>query len=432
MALLSRILKAELFKITSLNALSIVLKIAIGLVTSKVIAVFVGPLGMGLVGNLRNFLSAAESWGTLGFQHGIVKYVAEHKDDKEKVATVFSTAFWTITTVLILTCLFLFVFAESVNQWLFGSFNYVHIIQVLALALPWYVFSLVFVAVLNGLEQYQQVVKINMIGNVIGLVFSVYLITYYQTVGALTAVILTPAFLFVVSLIYLRKQLLITEYLSLRFFNLSILKSLSGYSLMFFISAVISPFVYLEIRNEMIVTLGHDSAGYWEAVNRVSTYYLMFVSTLAGVYFFPRLSLTKSIKETQHVFWSYYRWIWSLFTAGLFVIYFFREWIVALLFTPAFEPVNELFFWQLFGDAFKAASLILGYQFLAKKMTAHFLITETISILVMYFSSLYFMKEFQTEGVVMAYALTYVIYFTILVVVFRKVLFGRNLALPNP
>lgn len=432
MALLTKILKAQLFKITSLNALSIVLKIAIGLVTSKVIAVFVGPLGMGLIGNLRNFLSAAESWATLGFQHGIVKYVAEYKNDKEKVSGVFATAFWSIATVLIVTCLFLFVFAESVNQWLFGHFNYVHIVKVLALALPWYVFSLVFVAVLNGLEQYQQVVKINMIGNVIGLFFSVYLITQYQTIGALTAVIFTPAFLFVVSLIYLQKKILIREYLSLRFFDVSILKSLSVYSLMFFISAIIGPFVYLEIRNEMIASLGHDSAGYWEAVNRISMYYLMFVSTLAGVYFFPRLSLTKSVKETQNIFWSYYRWIWSLFTVGLFVIYFFREWIVSLLFTPAFEPVNELFFWQLFGDAFKSASLILGYQFLAKKMTMHFLITETISLLVMYFSSMYFMQEFQTKGVVMAYALTYVIYFTVLVVVFRKVLFGRNLALPHP
>lgn len=426
MALLTKILKAQLFKITSLNALSIVLKIAIGLVTSKVIAVFVGPLGMGLVGNLRNFLSAAESWGTLGFQNGIVKYVAENKEDKNKVFAVFSTAFWTIALVVFVTCLFLFVFAQPVNTLLFGEFDYVHIIRILAVALPGYVFSLVFIAVLNGLGEYQQVVKINMIGNVIGLVFSVYLITQYQTIGALTALIITPALLFVVSIYYLRKQMVITTCLSIQFFDVGILKSLSVYSLMYFISAVIGPFVYLEIRNEMIASLGHDSAGYWEAVNRISMYYLLFVSTLAGVYFFPRLSLTKSIKETQNIFWSYYRWIWSLFTLGLFVIYFFREWIVSLLFTPAFESVNDLFFWQLFGDAFKAASLILGYQFLAKKMTMHFLITETISLLVMYFSSSYFMKEFQTEGVVMAYALTYVIYFTILVVVFRKVLFVKE------
>ena len=173
-------------------------------------------------------------------------------------------------------------------------------------------------------------------------------------------------------------------------------------------------------------TLGANQAGYWEAMNRISMYYLMFVTTLGSVYFFPRLSLTKSVKETQHIFWSYYRWIWSLFALGLFVIYFFREWIIALLFTPAFEPVNDLFFWQLFGDAFKAASLILGYQFLAKKMTLHFLITEIISLLVMYFSSMYFMQLFKTEGVVMAHALTYVVYFTILVVVFRKVLFVKE------
>jgi PST family polysaccharide transporter len=43
--------------------------------------VFVGPSGMALVGNLRNFMTSLE-YCHLGFQNGIVKYVAEIKEDK--------------------------------------------------------------------------------------------------------------------------------------------------------------------------------------------------------------------------------------------------------------------------------------------------------------------------------------------------------------
>lgn len=407
--------------------LGILLKMGIGLITSKVIAVFVGPTGMGLVGNMRNFLSFIETWGTLGFQQGLVKYTADYKDDKTKISALFSTVFMLLGGVLLIICTALFVFSSTINSFLFGiNQSYESVIKILALVLPFYVFSLVFVSFLNGLGDYNRVVKVNIYGNLIGLFVSVGLIVYYQTLGALVAIVVTPALLFGLTLYYLQKHFSVFNYFSTQWFDVGLLKKLSSYSLMFFVSAVIGPMVFLQIRIHIMETLGANQAGYWEAMNRISMYYLMFVTTLSSVYFFPRLAVTKSFAETQSIFFSYYKWILSLFVLGLFGIYFLRTYIVSILFTSDFIPVNDLFFWQMFGDVFKAASLILGYQFLAKKMILHFLITEIISLLVMYFSSIYFMQLFKTEGVVMAHALTYVIYFTILVLVFRKVLFGKQ------
>ena len=92
---IKRIAKTPLFKVTSLNSISVMLKIGIGLITSKVLAIFVGPSGMALIGNLRNFLTSLENITTLGFQNGIVKYIVDHKDNnlelKKDVSTVFLT-----------------------------------------------------------------------------------------------------------------------------------------------------------------------------------------------------------------------------------------------------------------------------------------------------------------------------------------------------
>src|SRR5690606_22158227 len=88
-----------LFRIASLNGLSVVIKIGVGLVSSKIIAVFVGPGGMALVGNLRNFTTSAESLATLGFQNGIVKYVAENSQNREKLREIFSTVFIALACV---------------------------------------------------------------------------------------------------------------------------------------------------------------------------------------------------------------------------------------------------------------------------------------------------------------------------------------------
>jgi PST family polysaccharide transporter len=112
--------------------------------------------------------------------------------------------------------------------------------------------------------------------------------------------------------------------------------------------------------------------------------------------------------------------ILPVFIIGLTVIYFLRVFIVSLLFTNAFLPVTTLFFWQLLGDVLKVASLILGYQFFAKKLTAAFIISELFSLIVLYFSSLYFINEFGIQGIVMAQAFDNFIYLLVLCVYFRK------------
>ena len=58
------------------------LKIGTGLITSKILAIFIGPSGMALAGNFKNFMTSIESIATLGFQNGIVKYIVEHKHDE--------------------------------------------------------------------------------------------------------------------------------------------------------------------------------------------------------------------------------------------------------------------------------------------------------------------------------------------------------------
>jgi PST family polysaccharide transporter len=186
------------------------------------------------------------------------------------------------------------------------------------------------------------------------------------------------------------------------------------------VSAVLGPMVFLSIRKNIILNLGIEQAGYWEAMGRISSYYFLFVSTIIGLYFLPKLTLAKSNQETKSLFWEYYKGILPVFIVGLIGIYFFREVLVQLLFTKEFLPVSKLFFWQLVGDVFKAASLILGYQFFAQKLTKAFIVFELFSLAILYFSSIYFVSIRGIEGVVMAHSFTYAVYLIVLSIYFRK------------
>ena len=413
-----------MFKVTSLNSISVLLKIGIGLITSKVLAIFIGPSGMALTGNLRNFLTSTESIATLGFQNGIVKYIVENKENEEELKRIISTVFLSLLTVTLVLSSILFLFSSYWNDFIFGKvLEYTSIFKILALVLPWYVVTVFLLAVINGLGKFKKVIYINVIGNCIGLVFSVFVVWKFTTFGALLSIIIPPSLLFFVAFYFINKEIRFIKTISFQFFDVKVLKKLSSYSLMALVSSFFGPLVFLAIRNNVIATLGIEQAGYWEAVTRISTYYLMFISTILSVYFLPKLAFATSVKATKNVFWSYYKGILPLFAVGLVVIYFMRFMLVKLLFTSSFLPVASLFLWQIVGDIFKAASLILGYQFFAKKLTLAFIVTEIFSLFLMYSFSHYFILLYGIEGIVMAHALTYFIYLTVLVIYFRKSLF---------
>ncbi len=402
------------------------IKLTIGLITSKVLALFVGPSGMALLGNLRNFMTFTESVSTLGFQNGIVKYVTDNEKNKTQLNKILSTLFFSLLLVTGFLGSLLFLFSNYLNHFIFGSQDeYVFVFKILAVLLPWYVASIYLTSVINGLGKINRVIYINITGYIIGLLVTCFLVYFYTVKGALLSIIITPSLLFLVTLYYIFQELPIHKCIKWSFFDINIIKNLFHYFLMALVSGVLGPLVFLLIRNQIINTIGITQAGYWEAISRISSYYLLFISTLITVYYYPKLVIAKINKETKKVFLDFYKNILPFFGVALVIIFIFKSFIVKILFTSDFAPITQLFFWQLVGDFFKVVSLILGMQFFAKKMTAVFIITEILSLTVLISSSYYFISIFSINGVVMAHAFTYAMYLLVLGVYFRKIFFNN-------
>ena len=424
MSLLNKIKDNPIFKVSSLNTISVLIRIAGGLVASKVIAVFIGPSGLAFIGNFRNFLRQAEVFGMLGFENGIIKYIAENDKDPDKRNSVINTVLLTVSGAVFIAAILLLLFAETLSSYYFeGSTEYRWIFRVLALAMPMYIGNFIIISILNGMSRYKQVIRINIIGNVSGVILSAFLIWQYKVAGALVGLVVPPSLMFIVSFLMLMKQAKGSSLLSVSRYDTTILKGLLSFSLMSLVTAAIAPQVAISIRTHIITDFSAEEAGFWEAISRISFFYLMFVSTLLTVYFFPKLSSSGSAEETKGVFWSYYKTIVPVFGAGLILVYFLRRFIILVLFDEDFLPMENLFIWQLTGDFFKACSLILGYQFFAAKNTKGYIITEVASYTLLYFSSHYLISIYGSEGAVMAHTFTYIIYLIILTVYFRKKLF---------
>ncbi|WP_428225214.1 O-antigen translocase [Flavobacterium sp.] len=419
-----RLKQSKLLKFSSLNAINVFIKIGAGVISAKLLALFVGPIGIAFIGNFRNFMNSLETMVGLGFQNGIVKYVAEHKEEPKKLAKVISTLLISLLVTCFCVSLLLFIFANTLNRYIFGIANdFVYLFYTLPVLLPFYLAAIYITSIINGFGKSKEVLYINIIGNVLALVITTVLVTNYQIKGALLALIVSPALLFAVTLFYLNQIFKIKTVIHFKLFEFEIVKVLSQYFLMALVSGVLGPIVALAIRNHLIEISGLTHGGYWEAMQRISFYYFMFISVLVSVYYYPQLIEAKNNKETNAVFWDYYKKVIPVFVGCMIVFFQLKYYLITFLYSAKFIPVGELFIWQIIGDVFKSISLILGMQFFAKKITKAFIITELISLAVSYFFSVYFIDNYGYTGVAMAHTCTYILYVLVLSIYFRKILF---------
>ncbi|MEM5565399.1 O-antigen translocase [Psychroserpens sp. AS72] len=414
-----------LYKVAHLNSATIVTKIIAGILTSKAIAVFIGVEGMALIGNLRNFLSAIQSISILGFYNGVVKTIAKFKNDSVNLSKTLSTAYYLCFFSTILVSFFCYYNAQYINDFLFTSFyDFAYVIKIMALALPFYSLNMMSFSIMNGFSNYKMLLIVNIIGQILGLLVTLLLIYKNHIDGALIAAVVAPSLIFLITLVGIINRRNLMTYIKAEHISFDILKSFGPYAAMALVTAIALPLISICIRNYIISEIGIQEAGYWEAMNRISSYYLMFITSIITLYIVPKFSKIHSKTEFKKEILGFYKSVMPIFGVGLIVLYFLKPLVVPLIFSEEFKPVENLFFWQLLGDFVKVLTLVISYQFLAKKMFAHFIIIEVFLVVMLYFSSIYLIDEFGVEGAVMGHFLSYVMHYGIVLLIFGTSLFG--------
>jgi len=414
-----------LFKVANLNTATIITKIVAGILTSKAIAIFIGVEGMALIGNLRNFLGAIHSFSILGVYNGLVKSISEVKNDVLKLSQTLSTAYYLGFFSTLLIAFLSYYNAESINDFLFAThYNYAYIIKIMALALPFYALNMFSFAIMNGFSKYKILLIINIIGQILGLSITLILIYQYNIDGAMIAAVIAPSLIFLITFIGFVNQRSLVSSVRISNVTLGVLKKFAPFATMALVTAIAIPMVSIVIRNYIIDEVGIKEAGHWEAMQRISDYYLMFINSLMTLYFLPRFSEIESKKEFRMEVFNFYKTAMPIFGMGLVIIYLLRSFLVPLMFSEAFKPTEDLFLWQLLGDFVKVLSIVIAYQFIAKKMFTHFIIIEVFLVIIMYLSSVYLIDIFGVKGAVMGHFVSYLMHYGIILLIFGSSLFG--------
>jgi PST family polysaccharide transporter len=108
---------------------------------------------------------------------------------------------------------------------------------------------------------------------------------------------------------------------------------------------------------------------------RISDGYLMLVTMSLSTYYLPKLSSLLSNGELRTEIFQGYKIILPAVLVSCLPIYFLRYFIIGLLYTKDFAPMEQLFF--SVADFFKIAAWLIAFLMTAKAMT-NIIATEII------------------------------------------------------
>ena len=383
-------------------------------VLNKILAVYLGPTGYAAIGQFQNFIQMVTTFAGSAINTAVVKYTAEYHEDETKQRAVWKTAGSIVFLFSFVFAILILIFQKQLALYIFQSLKYQTIFIWFAIFLIFFNFNTLFLAILNGKKEILKLVLANIAGSLFALVITGILAIKLQLYGALIALSIYQSIAFIVTLILCHRADWFEFSSLLGKIDLGITKKFASFILMALVSAICVPLSQMLIRAYLTQEFSLAYAGYWEAMIRLSTVYLLLVTTTLGVYYLPRLSELNAIDEIKKEVYLGYKFIFPLAVLGGICVFILRDWIINLLFSPSFAPMQDLFLWQMMGDALKIGSWILAYLMLSKAMTKLYICTEIIFTVSLIALTYICTQVFGFEGVSIAHLINYGLYWIVI------------------
>lgn len=401
-----------------LNFLSVIIKVITGLILNKIMALYIGPAGYALASQFQNGINFVTTFATGAITTGVTKYTAEYANDDKKLSDLFKSTVLISSLSCLILSIMLFTLSDYISEQLLKSRTYSSVIRWFSITIFLFVANLILISIVNGFKHFKKYVVINISGSITSLFFSGTLIYFLNLKGAFIAFATNQSIVFFMTFFLVSRQ----SWMKLKYFigfpkEYFFIKKLAQYSLMAIVSAFCVIYMQIAIRDYIAAKFSWEQAGIWDGVWRISSLYLMVVTVPLGVYYLPRLSELKTSKLIAKEIKLGYAYILPLVIVASLCIFLLRDFIIQLLFSKSFLPMNEIIGWQLIGDVFKIGSWLLSYLMLSKALTKTYIITEIVTALLFLGLVHYLTASNGLIGVTQAYCLTYLVYWIMMIII---------------
>ncbi len=401
----------QILKATSIFGGAKVFEIIIRILRNKIIAILLGPTGVGFIGIYQSFIDLMRNATGFGLSISSVRDIAEASGtgDLTKISrTITILNRWVWFTGLLGMFLTIF-FSKFISRYAFGNENFANSIAILSSVLLLVSLSDGQLATLQGLRKIQLMAKANVFGLLTSFIFAIPLYWIFGLKGIVPVFILSSLIVLIYTNWYYKKVNKLRIKINFKEFFLGGIGMIRLGFLM--VSAgIISTLTMFYIRTFIIQNSSIEYAGQFQAAYSLSAMYLSAVLGAMAADYFPRLCavnndnkrIVKLVNEQTEI---------ALLLASPLVIGMisFSIIIVNLLFSGEFNETITLSQWMFLGTYLQLISWPIGYIFLSKSMGGIFILCESFFNLIFIAIALLGWHHFNLEAIGISYFLSHLI-----------------------
>src|ERR1035438_293666 len=177
-----------LLRNTSYLVVTKVIKFIVGIISTKMIAIFLGTLGAGIIAQLSQLTGSISQFTLLSMNDGLVKQIAESdKNDKgfnQVFATLIKSYIAIISIVLVFALALSFYFSKELTILFFGDIKYYNYCIIGLASFPILIINSISYAILKGFKQIKYIARSELIVIIINILFFIPLIYIWGLIGA--------------------------------------------------------------------------------------------------------------------------------------------------------------------------------------------------------------------------------------------------------
>jgi O-antigen/teichoic acid export membrane protein len=355
----------QVFRSSAIIGGASVINMTIGVVKVKILAVLLGPVGIGLMGLYQNIMSMAATLAGCGIASSGVRQIAASADEAETLSVV-RRALWLGSLILgIAGMALLWLLREPITVWVFGGSTHSAEVGWLGIGLLFTLAAGSQTALLQGLRRVEDLARVSILGALIGALIGTLAIYLLGPDGVLWFVLTAPAANFVVASFYAARLSRPQTHYDLAAIQqqwIAILKL--GIPLMS--AGLLTLITQLAVRSIVVRELGLEASGFFQAAWAISFTYVGFVLNAMAMDYFPRLTAAIDDHTRAGIIVNEQAEMALLFAGPmLLAMITFAPWVIHLLYAQNFSPAAEILKWQVLGDIFKVASVPMVFIFLA-------------------------------------------------------------------
>lgn len=412
----NQILKSS-FTIGGSSVLNIILRV----IRTKVIAVFLGPSGVGLIGMYTSITSTVGTLAGMGIPSSGVRQVAEvvGSDDQYRIAATVTALRRMICALGVLGTMLLLVSATPISRLTFGDTMHVGALAILSITIFFDVIAGGQMALVQGNRRILDLAKINILGVLLGTGLGIPIIYLFHENGIIPLLLILSLTTILTSWWYARCIKVLKVSISWTDIQTEA-RALLKLGLVFLASGVMSTAGAYLIRVIIVHRLTMEAVGQYQAAWALSGLYVGFILSAMGTDFYPRLTAAAKDNTACNRLVNEQTEVAILMAVpGILATIMLAPVVINVFYSGKFDPAIDLLRWQMLGVLVKVAAFPIGYILLAKGAGKLWLLTETLTNLMSVISSWLCLNWLGLIGAGVAYFITYTFCWLIVFMVVR-------------